>query len=172
LAGLCLAASQTGGNELKIPRATKRRSGTNGGAPNHGAGRSQIRIPGAAFPGRLLLKPVSTTRLVLLPMVFGGGVVVTIFAIWTELVLRHLFEIPASSLFWINTVLLSFFWWMQALAWGIPILKGRVLIDLVVAVIHLLVGLTPLMPVSALSRWQWPILVGLLVSAYPPHGSG
>ena len=105
-------------------------------------------------------------------MVFGGGVVVTIFAIWTELVLRHLFEIPASSLFWINTVLLSFFWWMQALAWGIPLLKGRVFIDLMVAVIHLLVGLTPLMPVSALSRWQWPILVGLLVSAYPPHGSG
>jgi hypothetical protein len=119
------------------------------------------------FPARLLLKPVDTIRLVLAPMLFGGGVVVLYFTIWAELVLQHRIEISATNLLWTNTVLLSFFWWMQALAWGLPMLKGRVLIDLLIAVIHLLVGLSPLLPVSALSQWQWPILVALLGSAIP-----
>ena len=119
------------------------------------------------YPARLLLKPVSTIRLVVAPMLFGGVVVVAYFTLWTELVLRHLGEIPASDLLWVNTVLLSFFWWMQALAWGLPMLKGRVLIDLTVAVIHLLIGLSPMMPESALSRWQWPILGALLGAAFP-----
>ncbi len=121
------------------------------------------------FPGRLLLKPVSTARLVMVPMFFGGLVIVTIFAIWTELVLRHLASIAASDLLWISTVLLSFFWWMQALAWGLSLLKGRVLALLIVAVIHLLVAILPLplMPGSALSGWRRPILAALLVSAVP-----
>jgi hypothetical protein len=119
------------------------------------------------FPARLLLKPVSTFRLVLTPMLFGGVVVVAYFTIWAELVLRHIVEISPANLLWTNTVLLSFFWWMQALAWGLSMLKGRVLIDLLVAVIHLLVGLSPLMPVSALPDWQWPVLVALLGSSVP-----
>jgi hypothetical protein len=119
------------------------------------------------FPERLLLKPVGTTRLVLAPMLFGGAIIVTVFAIWTELVLRHLIAIPASNLLWISTVLLSFFWWMQALAWSLPSLKGRVFIDLMMAVTHVLVGVMPMMPVSALSRWQWPILLALLVAVVP-----
>jgi hypothetical protein len=124
------------------------------------------------FPGRLLLKPVSTTRLVLAPMLFGGASIVTVFVIWTELVLRHLVAIPASGLLWSSAVLLSFFWWMQALAWGLSWLKGRVSIDIIMAVIHLLVGCLPMMPVRGLSRWQWPILIALLVSGVPAAGVG
>jgi len=124
------------------------------------------------FPGRLLLKPVSTTRLVLVPMFFGGAIIVTVFATWTELVLRHPVAIPASSLLWSSTVLLSFFWWMQGLAWGLSWLKGRVCIDISMAVIHLLAGCLPMMPVSGLSRWQWPILIALLVSAVPASWIG
>lgn len=119
------------------------------------------------FPARLLLKPVHTLRLVLAPMLLGGGAVVVYFTIWTKLVLQPRVGISATNLLWTNAVLLSFFWWMQALAWSLPLLKGRVLIDLLIAVIHLLVGLSPLMPVSALSKWQWPILVALLGSAIP-----
>ncbi len=120
-----------------------------------------------AFPGRLLFKPVSTARLVLVPMLFGGAVTVTTFAIWTELVLRHLVTITASDLLWISTVLLSFLWWMQALAWGLSLLKGRMLVVVIVAVIHFLAWHLPQMPTSALSAWQWPILATLLVSAVP-----
>ena len=56
---------------------------------------------------------------------------------------------------WPGAVLLSFFWWIQALAWGVPLFPGRPFITLLVAMTHLLVGLCPLMPVgtSALSRW-------------------
>ena len=56
------------------------------------------------FPGRLLLKPVSTATLVLVPMVFGGAVIVTTFALWTGLVLPHLSAINVSNLLWISTV--------------------------------------------------------------------
>ena len=61
--------------------------------------------------------------------------------------------------------MLSVFWWMQALAWAMPLMPGRSLIMLIVALIHLLVGCLPLMPVSRLSGWQWPMLAVLLISA-------
>ena len=96
------------------------------------------------FPGRLLLKPVSTARLVLVPMVFGGAVVVTIFALWTGLVLPHLSAINVSNLLWISTVLLSLFWWMQALEWSLPLLKVRSAVLLMVVVIHFLMLLLPI----------------------------
>ena len=51
------------------------------------------------FPARLLLKPVSTARLVLAPMLFGGGGVVVYFTIWTELVLQRLIPISATNQF-------------------------------------------------------------------------
>jgi hypothetical protein len=126
------------------------------------AGRVQL-----GFPGRLLLKPVSTTRLVLVPMLFGGAIIVTVFAIWSELVLRYLIAIPASNLLWISAMLLSFFWWMQALAWSLPSLKGRVCIDLMMAATHFFVGAMPMMPVTALSRWRWPMLIALLGAVVP-----
>jgi hypothetical protein len=119
------------------------------------------------FPGRLLLKPVSTARLVLVPMLFGGAITVALFVMWTELVLRHFIAVPASSLLWMSTGLLSLFWWMQALAWSLSLLKGRVLALLIVAVVHLLVLLMPRMPTSISSGWQWRILAALLVSAVP-----
>ena len=45
-----------------------------------------------------------------------------------------------SDLLWISAVLLSLFWWMQALAWSLPLLKVRSVVLLLVVVIHLLVG--------------------------------
>ena len=125
------------------------------------------------FPGRLLLKPVSTARLVLVPMVFGGAVVVTIFALWTGLVLPHLSAINVSNLLWISTVLLSLFWWMQALEWSLPLLKVRSVVLLMVVVIHFLMLLLPglvmtFAPVwTGQSGWLWGILYALLMSALP-----
>jgi len=126
------------------------------------AGRVQL-----GFPGRLLLKPVSTAQLVLVPMLFGGAIILAVFALWTQLVVRHLIAIPASNLLWIGTVLLSFFWWMQALAWSLPSLKGRVVIDLMMAATHFLLGALPMMPVNALTKWRWPILIALLATVVP-----
>ncbi|MGP8200371.1 MAG: hypothetical protein ACLQU4_12820 [Limisphaerales bacterium] len=123
------------------------------------------------FPGRLLLKPVGTARLVLVPMVFGGAVIVTTFALWTGLVLPHLSAIKLSSLLWVSTVLLSLFWWMQALAWSLPLLKVRSAILLMVVAIHLVVLLLPglivtFAPVWASQTcWVWGIVAALLVSA-------
>jgi hypothetical protein len=125
------------------------------------------------FPGRLLLKPVSTARLVLVPMVFGGAVTVTTFALWTGLVLPHLSAINVSNLLWISTVLLSLFLWMQALAWSPPLLKVRSAVLLMVVALHLLVLVLPVMvatfaPDWIIERgWLWVILAALLLSAVP-----
>jgi hypothetical protein len=119
------------------------------------------------FPGRLLLKPASTARLVLVPMVFGGAVVVTVFALWTGLVLPHLSAINLSSLLWTSTVLLSLFWWLQALEWSLPLLKVRSGVLLLVVILHLLVLVLPQMPATISSGWQWGILAAMLVSAVP-----
>jgi hypothetical protein len=117
------------------------------------------------FPGRLLLKPVSTVRLVLVPMFFGGAVVVAVFFLWNQLILRPLgLNIPLDSL-WLGTVLLSFFWWIQALAWGVPLFPGRPFITLLVGVIHLLVAICPLMPIGNSARWRWLLLACLLLTA-------
>jgi hypothetical protein len=130
------------------------------------------RIVQIGFPGRLLLKPVSTARLVLAPMVFGGGVIVAIFAIWAELVWRYWIGVTTSDLLWISAVLLSFFWWMQTLAWSLSWFKGRMLVVVMVAVIHFFVWQMPQMPTSALSGWRWPILAVLLLSAVPAAWTG
>ena len=117
------------------------------------------------FPGRLLLKPVGTLRLALTPMLFGGAAVITVLLLWNKLVLQPLCPAGAIGPLWLGGVILSFFWWMQALAWSIPMISGRSLIVVMMAVIHLLAGLWPLMPVNILSGWQWPMLATLLVSA-------
>jgi len=117
------------------------------------------------FPGRLLLKPVSTLRLVLTPMLFGGATVVTAFLLWNKLVLQPACPAGAVSPLWLGGVILSFFWWMQALAWTIPLVPVKSLLVIMMVVIHLLAGLTPLMPLDILAGWQWPILATLLASA-------
>ncbi|MGA2176118.1 MAG: hypothetical protein ABSH38_14170 [Verrucomicrobiota bacterium] len=120
-----------------------------------------------SFPGRLLLKPVGTSRLVLVPMLIGGAVIVTLFALWAELVWRHVVGFSASDLLWTGAVLLSFFWWIQALAWSLPLPKGRMLALVIMGMFHFFVWRMPQMRANALSGWQWPILAALLVSAVP-----
>jgi hypothetical protein len=120
-----------------------------------------------SFSGRLLLSPVSTSQLVLVPMIFGGAVIVTIFALWAELVWRHVVGFSASDLLWTSAVLLSFFWWLQALAWSLPLPKGRMLAMVMMGMLHFFVWRMPQMRANALSGWQWPILSALLVSAVP-----
>jgi hypothetical protein len=120
-----------------------------------------------SFPGRLLLKPVSTARLVLVPMLFGGAVIVTVFVLWAELVWRHVVGFSASDLLWTSAVLLSFFWWLQALAWSLPLPKARMLAMVIMGMFHFFVWRMPQMQANSLSGWQWPILSALLVSAMP-----
>jgi hypothetical protein len=117
------------------------------------------------FPARLLLKPVTTTRLVLVPMLFGGSVIVATFVIWSDLVLGTMVQIDATTVLWISGVLLSFFWWMQALAWSLPLVRFRSLVMLAVGLIHLAVGVMPQLPFGISSGWQWGIVAALLVSA-------
>jgi hypothetical protein len=130
------------------------------------AGRVQF-----SFPGRRLFKPVSTARLVLVPMLFGGAVVVMIFALWAELAWRHMAGFTTSDLVWTSTVLLSFFWWMQALAWSLPWVRGSELVIITLGVIHFLVWrLSSLLAIIAPGRtlapaWLWGILAALLLSA-------
>ena len=126
------------------------------------------------FPGRLLLKPVSTARLLLAPMLVGGAIMVTIFAIWNELVLRPL---AGCDLLWTSAVLLSFFWWTQALAWNLPLLRGRMFAVVLVGMIHFSVWHLPaLLKIKIIAQiiapgrtiapgWPWAILTVLLLAA-------
>jgi hypothetical protein len=119
------------------------------------------------YPDWLLLKPVSHARLVLVPMLFGGAVVVSVFALWAVMGLRPFNALSGSPLLWISTVLLSFFWWLQALARSLTASQKNIVFYILVAVIHLLVGLMPLMPAGWWSRWQWSLLLLLRLSAVP-----
>ena len=132
------------------------------------AGRVQV-----GFPGRLLLKPVSTGQLVLVPMLCGGAVIVTVFVLWAELVLRqHLLAFTVADLLWTSTVLLSFFWWIQALAWSLPSFKGRMLTVFIVGVLHFLVWRPPPILAGSFSGWQKPMLAAFLVCAVPVAWTG
>jgi hypothetical protein len=73
----------------------------------------------------------------------------------------------ASDLLWVCAVLLSFFWWMQALAWCLPSFKGGAFIVVIVAVIHFVVWCIPRLPRSISAGWQWPILTVLLGFTLP-----
>ena len=125
-----------------------------------------------SFPGRLLLKPVGTARLVLVPMLFGGAVIVTISVLWAELAWRHVVGFSTSDLLWTSAVLLSFFWWLQALAWSLPLPKARMLAMVMMGLLHFFVWRMPQMRANALSGWQWPILSVLLASAVPVAWTG
>ena len=118
-----------------------------------------------SYPRRLLFKPVSTTRLALMPMFFGGIITLSSFLIWTELVLRQWVNFTPSGLLWISAVQLSFFWWIQALAWSFPFPKGRLFVLIVMAIIHFLIWHMAQTRADAGSIWHWPILFALLLSA-------
>ena len=119
------------------------------------------------YPGRLLSKPLRTFQLVMVPMLLGGLATTTMLDIWVAFVLKPLGFLPAYDLFWISTVLLSFFWWMQALAWGLPLVRFRSLVMVAAALIHLTVGVMPQLPFDISPGWQWGILAALLGSAVP-----
>ena len=120
------------------------------------------------YPSRLLLKPLRTFHLVMMPMLVGGLVTTTMLYIWGAFVLKPLGFLPAFGLFWISTVLLSFFWWMQAFTWSIPAVRFRsFVIGIPVTLLHLIVGVMPQLPFNISPEWQWGILSALLVSAAP-----
>ena len=119
------------------------------------------------YPARLLLKPLGTFQLAWVPMLFGGLATTAMLNIWLVFVMKPLGFLPAYDLFWISAVLLSFFWWMQALAWGLPLVRFRSLVMVAVALVHLSVGVMPQLPISLSPAWHWRILAALLVSAVP-----
>lgn len=121
----------------------------------------------AGYPGRLLLKPLPTFHLVMVPMLVGGLVTTTMLDIWVAFVLKPLGLLPAYDLVWISSVLLSFFWWMQALAWGLPLVRFRSFVIVAAALLHLSVGVMPQLPFGISPKWQWGIVATFLVSAVP-----
>jgi hypothetical protein len=70
-----------------------------------------------------------------------------------------------SGLIWISAVQLSFFWWIQALAWSFPFPKGRLFVLIVVAMIHFLVWHMAQTRADAWFGWHWPVVFALLLSA-------
>lgn len=123
----------------------------------------------AGYPGRLLLKPLRTFHLIMVPMLVGGLVTTTMLNIWLVFILKPLGLFPVYNLSWISIVALSFFWWMQALAWGLPLVWLRSFVTLAMALLHLTVGVMPQLTFifNISPGWQWGILVALLVSAVP-----
>ena len=121
----------------------------------------------AGYPSRLLLKPLRTFHLVMVPMLVGGLVTTIALDVWVAFVLKPLGLLPVYDLSWISIVALSFFWWMQALAWGLPLVRFRSFVMVAVAFVHLIVGVMPQLSLSISPRWQWGILIALLVSAVP-----
>ena len=123
----------------------------------------------AGYPGHLLLKPLRTFHLVMVPMLVGGLVTTTMLDIWVAFVLKPLGLFPVYNLSWISIVALSFFWWMQALAWGLPLVRFRSFVMVAVALVHLTVGALPQLTFvfNISPGWQWGIAATLLVSALP-----
>ena len=75
--------------------------------------------------------------------------------LWNHCVLQRLALSGPLSPLWLGAVSLSFFWWMQALSWSLPQFPGRPVIVILVAVLHLLIGLMRLLPnpIAAGLRW-------------------
>jgi hypothetical protein len=123
----------------------------------------------AGYPGHLLLKPLRNFHLVMVPMLVGGLVTTTVLDIWVAFVLKPLGLFPVYSLSWISIVALSFFWWMQALAWGLPLVWLRSFVTVAMALLHLIVGVIPQLTFifNISPGWQWGIAATLLVSAVP-----
>lgn len=113
------------------------------------------------YPGMLLLKPVRTVRLALIPMALGGAALVVLLFVWGTILAPLLPAVGLNPL-WLGAVLLSFFWWMQALGWSLPDIPGRSLVLVGTGVVHLLVALIPLASSALLLRLRGPILVAML----------
>jgi hypothetical protein len=113
------------------------------------------------YPSALLLKPVRTIHLALIPMILGGAALIAVLAAWIS-ILAPLLPADGLSPFWLGAVLLSFFWWMQTLGWSLPYFLGRSLVLLMAAVIHLLVALAPLASSPLLLTLRIPILTAML----------
>lgn len=124
------------------------------------------------FPGRLFLKPVSTARLVAVPMVCGGMVTLIVFLAWANWILRPLGVLAGFDLLWIGLVQLSFFWWLQALGWSLPPMPGRSLVILLAGIGHLLPGLMPQMFPDLHTGWRWLVLGLLVFTAWTIAGFG
>lgn len=121
----------------------------------------------AGYPGHLLSKPLRTFHLVLVPMLVGGLVTTMALDVWVAFVLKPLGFVPAYDLLWVSAVMLSFFWWMQALVWSLPLVRFRSFVMVAAALFHFLVGVMPQLPFIISPRWQWGIMSALLVSAVP-----
>jgi hypothetical protein len=119
------------------------------------------------YPDRLLLKPLRTFHLITVPMLLGGLATTMMLDIWLAFVLKPLGFLPAYDLWWISAVLLSFFWWMQALAWSLPLVRFRSLVMVAAALVHLSIGVMPQLPFDISPKWQWGILATLLLTAVP-----
>ena len=125
-----------------------------------------------AFPGRLFLKPVSTARLVAVPMACGGLVTLIVFLAWANWILRPLGAFAGLDLLWIGLVQLSLFWWLQAIGWSLPPMPGRSLVILLAGIGHLLPGLIPQMFPELHPGWRWLLLGTLFLAAWTIAGVG
>ena len=121
----------------------------------------------AGFPSRLLLKPLRTFHLVMAPMLAGGLATTAAFYLWMKFVLKPLGFAPNYDLLWMTFVVLSFFWWVQALSWSLPLVRFRSFVIVAAALLHLVVSVMPQLPFDISPARQWGILTALLVSAVP-----
>ncbi len=133
---------------------------------------ADVRTVKVGFPGRLFLKPVSTSRLVAVPMACGGMVTLSVFLAWAHWILQPIGVLGGSDLLWIGLVQLSFFWWLQALGWSLPPMPGRSLVILLAGIAHLLPGLMPQMFPDLPLGWRWLVLVLLFFTAWTIAGFG
>jgi hypothetical protein len=120
-----------------------------------------------SYPVRLLLKPASTARLALAPMLFGGLTEMVAYLLWTELVLVPIGIFPVGHGLWLGAAMLSLFWWMQACSWSfspLPLFRDGLSIGIGMA--HVFVVLQPFTPLAMSPGWQWGIL-GVMLGTAP-----
>lgn len=126
-----------------------------------------VRRQQGGIPGYLLLKPVSTLRLVALPMLSGGIAVVAVLLAWVGLVWRHI-GFPLGQLGWSCAVAISFTWSVQATAWGFANRPWGVqaVLVLLAAAANAFIGFVPLLPVEFSPGWRLAALVAFLAGSF------
>ena len=119
------------------------------------------------IPGHLFLKPVTTLRLVGVPMVCGGVLVVAVFLAWYGLVWRYA-GFPAAQVPWIGLLLFSFTWCVQAVVWSSANLSwvAQIALVMLTAGLHVLVGLTPKLPLGIPVGGRLAMVTALLVGGF------
>ncbi len=125
------------------------------------------RIQGG-IPGYLFLKPMSTTRLVLTPMLAGGLLVAAVFLGWAELVWRHV-NFPMEYVPWSCLALFSFTCSVQGICWSLVKLSwvGQAVFVLLAAVANLVPVLAPKLPVELSTGRRLGIFAALLTVSVP-----